>query len=487
MSLIGIDFGTTNSAVSTVGLGGRITTLGPFPSVGVWKNGNVAFFSDARTLLKSEDSALHVIRDLKMKLGESDFPIGRSHISSEELSSELIRQLVRKAVPEDVELAVLSTPIKFSRERRLALIKAAELAGLENVRLVYEPTAALIGALEETNQPDGVSLIVDWGGGTLDIAVVEKKQSSYRELSVGGDARSLGGSEIDRRLAADLIASDPVLEKLISSNEAHMDRFLEEVEEAKEELLENPFGATDDTVPIVPDWAHGDVVVSLSGHDTFALVNSFAQEGRKQIERLLREGGIQNTEIRYVVFAGGVCNSPDVRREIMEAFPTAQAMTSNNPQLLTSEGCARLASTGFDIELACNFGVRQADDSFCSILPYATKLDATKHRTAQFLLTDVYAPEVIFEFGTSRDAIEGRQAIGTAVTNYTPIGNLFMKAPSREWSVKPEVADRLRLYAGIDESLTLTVHVRSEISSDGVTDHFTGVPLAISQRMGEEA
>ena len=73
------------------------------------------------------------------------------------------------------------------------------------------------------------------------------------------------------------------------------------------------------------------------------------------------------------------------------------------------------------------------------------------------MLTDVYAPEVIFEFGTSRDAIEG-QAIGTAVTNYTPIGNLFMKAPSREWSVKPEVADRLRLYAGIDESLTLTVH-----------------------------
>ena len=67
MSLIGIDFGTTNSAVSTVGLGGKITTLGPFPSVGVWKNGNVAFFSDARTLLKSEDSALHVIRDLKMK------------------------------------------------------------------------------------------------------------------------------------------------------------------------------------------------------------------------------------------------------------------------------------------------------------------------------------------------------------------------------------------------------------------------------------
>ena len=247
-----------------------------------WKNGNVAFFSDARTLLKSEDSALHVIRDLKMKLGESDFSIGRSHISSEELSSELIEQLVRKAVPEDVELAVLSTPIKFSRERRLALIKAAELAGLENVRLVYEPTAALIGALEETNQPDGVSLIVDWGGGTLDIAVVEKKQSSYRELSVGGDARSLGGSEIDRRLAADLIASDPVLEKLISSNEAHIDRFLEEVEEAKEELLENPFGASDDTVPIVPDWAHGDVLVSLSGHDTLAWLTALLKrEGNK--------------------------------------------------------------------------------------------------------------------------------------------------------------------------------------------------------------
>jgi molecular chaperone DnaK (HSP70) len=481
MSLVGIDFGTTNSAISTAGLNGAISTLGPFPSVGVWKNGDVSFFKEARDMLKSQDKSLHVIRDLKMQLGDSDVVIGRDRVSTVELSAQLIRGLVEKAVPGKVDLAVLSTPIKFSRNKRQALLDAANRAGLENVRLVYEPTAALVGAIEEHDQPDGVSLIVDWGGGTLDIAVVKKSGSSYRELAVGGDSRSLGGSEIDRRVAEDLIATHKNLARLIDQDDGNIDRFLEEVEEAKHEIMESPFGASGDVLSIVPDWAEADVVVDLEDHAVFDLVTSFAEEAREQIGRLLRENGIQTNEIRYVVFAGGVCNSLDARKVILELFPNARAVTSKNPQLLTAEGCAKLASTGFDIELACNFGVRQSDDSFCSLLPYGTRLDATKHRTARFLLTDAYAPEVIFEFGVSRDSIEGREALGTSVSSYSCVGNLFIKAPTREWSSQPEVPDRLRLYAGIDNTLTLTVHVRSEISDDGVTDYFTGIPLAISQ------
>ena len=482
MTRIGIDFGTTNSAISTAGLRGNISTLGPFPSVGVWRNGEVFFFGEAREKLKSDETGLHVIRDLKMLLGESDIVIGRDRLSSLNLSAGLLQGLIQRATPDEVELAVLSTPVKFSREQRQALVDAARSAGLKDVRLVYEPTAALIGAMDETEQPDGVSLIVDWGGGTLDVAIVEKNGSSYRELAVGGDARSLGGSEIDRKIAAELVSTNESLASLIDQNDGNLDRFLEEVEETKHEILEEILIPTGEVVPIVPDWADANVVVEVEDNKVFDLVLDFASRAKSQIDKLLRESNIQTNEIRYVVFAGGVCTSPDVRQVILESFPNARAVTSKNPQLLTAEGCARLASTGFDIELACNFGVRQSDDSFCSILPHGTKLDANKNRTARFLLTDAYAPEVVFEFGVSRDSIEGRRALGASVANYVPLGTLFMKAPSREWSDKPEVPDRLRLYAGIDETLTLTVHVRSEISHDGVTDHFTGVPLAISQR-----
>ena len=189
-------------------------------------------------------------------------------------------------------------------------------------------------------------------------------------------------------------------------------------------------------------------------------------------------------DITHIVFAGGVCNSPDVRKVIFEKFPRAREIATQNPQLLTAEGCTRLAKTGFDIELAADFVVRQSDNSLCCILPDGMSLDVASYRTAEFLLTDVYAPEAIFEFGTTRADSNSKRILSMSANEFVSLGQLFVPVSHREGRPDNEVEDRLRLYAGVDHSLVVKVHAESLVGNAARSISLSGVPLAIHQLTG---
>lgn len=482
MARIGLDFGTTNSAIGRVAQNGSISVQGPLPSLGAWKNGKVEFFNAAKNALKSGNESFYPIRDLKMMLGVKDVRVGRQRIPSLDLSSQMISQLVRRAVKSKIDLAVLSTPVQFSETQRAALLKAASMAGLEHVKLVYEPTAALVGALTENDAHDGVSLIVDWGGGTLDISVVVKRRNSFTELSVGGDVNTLGGSQIDQDIAKKLLSQHPEIERIISAKDGFFERFLEDVEEEKIDILDDIDGELGESRMIAPAWAEGEIV-DLEPPLVFETLRHYAEKARGQILSLLRETHVDINDITHVVFAGGVCNSPEVRKILFDLFPRAKEIASQNPQILTAEGCASLAKTGFDIELAAGFGVRQCDDSICCILPEGMPLATATYRTAEFILTDVYAPEAVFEFGVSREKAEGRKNLAMTSTSFTTLGHLFVPVSHRGVKADKEVPDRLRIYAGIDDSLTVKVHAESLVGDASKTTSITGVPLAIHRHV----
>jgi molecular chaperone DnaK (HSP70) len=478
MSKIGIDFGTTNSALGRITPDGKSTLVGPLPSVGAWKNGKAEFFFEAKEALRSADDTYHPIRDLKMMLGLKDITIGRERISSYDLSRQMIGDMVTRSVKGNVELTVLSTPVKFSEQRRSALLAAAAGAGLASVKLVYEPTAALIGALSESDVTDGVSVIVDWGGGTLDIAVVVKAGNSFRELAVSGDVEKLGGSQIDKKLANFLLAEHPDVEKVVSGNEGYYDRFLEEVEDEKISFLEDIDGEDAEARIFAPAWAEGEIVMLEPGL-VYSVLHEFAESAAEQILALLRENHVNVNEITHVVFAGGVCNSPEVRKTLFGLFPRALEIVTQNPQLITAAGCTALAGSGFNIELAASFGVRQSDDSICCILPEGMSLETSSFRTAEFLLTDVYAPEAIFEFGITRERFDSEQSLSMTSSSFSALENLFLPVAVNNKKLGGEVADRIRIYAGIDESLTVKVHAESIKGSAAKTMAVSGVPLAI--------
>jgi len=479
MSRIGIDFGTTNSAIGRIDADGHPSVQGPFPSLGAWKNGEVKFFGEANKALQNVDDNYHPIRDLKMMLGVEAVTVGRQRLPSLDLSQRMIADLVGAFIQGDigdVELAVLSTPVKFSQERRSALLEAASLAGLNVVKLVYEPTAALIGALNENEVHDGTSLIVDWGGGTLDIAVVRKTGDTFKELAVSGDVDRLGGSQIDKEIANKLLADNPKIEKTISSREGFYDRFLEEVERNKIDILED--GEEDaELTYMAPSWL-GEVV-GLDPSLVFSVLRKFAEEAGQQIRLVLKENHIEINSITHVVFAGGVSNSPEVRKQLFDMFPRALEIPTLNPQLITAEGCTALAGTGFDIELAANFSVRQSDDSVCCILPDGMSLATSTYRTAEFWLTDVYAPEAVFEFGVTREGIDKEQSLSMTSINFSALAHLYLPTAAENKKPSGQVPDRIRIYAGIAESLTVTVHAQSLNSKAAKTIFITGVPLSI--------
>ena len=208
---VGIDFGTTTCTIGRIRADGRRTVHGPIPSVGAWRNGTLVFGDEARKLILSDDLSVHPIRDLKLSLGLRDVRIGPHTFPSIDFAEGLLRHLLQRlGNSEETEEAIIGTPVKMPHSHRVALREAAIRAGIGSVRFVYEPTAALIGAarFERIGTEDHV-LVVDWGGGTLDVSVVRHKDDVFRELAVGGDLHQFGGTRIDEALARGILSRSP--------------------------------------------------------------------------------------------------------------------------------------------------------------------------------------------------------------------------------------------------------------------------------------
>ena len=123
---LGIDLGTTNCTIGRIRSDGRRSIQGPIPSIGAYKNEKLAFGDEARRLLQSGDLAVHPVRDLKLSLGMRDVRIGPDSYSATELATKLIVDLVQRfGDAEEIEEAIIGTPVRVSREHRIALRKAA--------------------------------------------------------------------------------------------------------------------------------------------------------------------------------------------------------------------------------------------------------------------------------------------------------------------------------------------------------------------------
>ncbi|MBK8686904.1 MAG: Hsp70 family protein [Betaproteobacteria bacterium] len=401
---IGIDFGTTTSNVSVLlPATETIQTIGPAPSLGAWKNGIFMFGDDAIALLNTGDHSVYPIRNLKLSLGTRDIRAGPITIDTEEAVARLLQYLVARTKSlEDVEEAVIGTPVRASHEHRQALLRAAKVAGFRKTRLVYEPTSALVGAVDIRQlDPRSRVLVIDWGGGTLDFSVVRKEGQLLREIDVDGDAAVLGGSQLDRALSELVLDRDPGLRRQVGAIEGGIDRFRHEIERVKIQILEDAESyPEDEPVQFVPAWLS--VVVDLYPRDVFAQLGSMAASARDQIVQFLAKCDTPASEISHILFAGGVSRSPIVQDVIAEVFPVAQRIVTGNPQLLTGRGSAELLRRGFSLELAMPFGVRQSDDSFCTMLPSGHPLGDGAFRSADFMVVDVRADEAIFDLGIAR-------------------------------------------------------------------------------------
>jgi len=209
MAIIGIDLGTTNS-LACVYRDGKAelipNELGEYKTssaVSVLEDGTVLVGAAAKERLVSHPES--TAASFKIWMGtDKTLTLGNRLFKPEELSALVLRQLLedaRRYLGEPVEEAVISVPAYFNDDQRCATKLAAQLAGLTVKRLINEPSAAALYHRCSTRSGDGQRMIVDFGGGTLDVSIVDCFENIIEITSIAGDNR-LGGDDIDRAIAA---------------------------------------------------------------------------------------------------------------------------------------------------------------------------------------------------------------------------------------------------------------------------------------------
>lgn len=485
---IGIDFGTTNCTVGYLRKDGGRAIRPLVPSVAVWHNGCYQFGEEARETLRSERLDVYPIRDLKLMLGGvRKLVFGQTVIDPEEVAAELLKHLINvAAIGEPVEEAVIATPVQISVGHRRALRRAAAVAGLKEVRFVYEPTAALIGA-QRFDAPGrgGLFLVVDWGGGTLDIAVIKTDGSRFEELAVGGDVADLGGTRIDGEICRRTLEADERLRAAVDSVPGGRDRLKDELERMKLDILESLEGEEGPPEQHAPLWLEKGFI-ELDRGLVFEILEEFAKRGARTISTKLEAGGVSPSQITSVLFAGGVCIADVVRRRVMAEFPNARELTTvsgtEEPlqlQELTGAGCVEITGRNTLLELSSGVGVRQSDGSVCVILPRGLPLKANTYRRAEFIVTDPECTEAVIDIGLMRGDEGSISMLGASAEKFESLKAIYVPAVKYNTHGSLPVLDRIDVRMGVDRDLSVTVSASSKMARQTVIDHQSGIPLIL--------
>ena len=205
---VGIDLGTTYTAVSIVDDYGKPTILKN--ADGQVTTPSVVFFDPpnytvGETALQSTiTDSDRVVQFIKRFMGQSGY---RVHIDGKEYSPEFVSALILRKVVKDAEMeigeeidsAVITVPAYFTEQQRHSTLEAGELAGLKVLRIISEPTAAALSYGISRRATNKKILVYDLGGGTFDVTVLQCDENDFNVLSVGGDHR-LGGKDFDDRI-----------------------------------------------------------------------------------------------------------------------------------------------------------------------------------------------------------------------------------------------------------------------------------------------
>ena len=371
--IVGIDLGTTNSAVAVVDSGfpivladisGKRTT----PSVVRYKEAGALVGEAAkrgqsadpastiysikrfigRRFRECEDDARSMNYTISAdKKGRALVNSGGRSFSPEQVSSEILKhlkQVAEKALGEEVSRAVITVPAYFNDAQRQATIEAGKLAGLEVERILNEPTAAALAyGLDKLADRSKIA-VYDLGGGTFDLSILELTEGTFQVLSTNGDTR-LGGDDIDRRLADWLAAKAAEAGEFPAetmSLEAKS-RIREAAEKAKIQLSQ-----TEEFEVLLPFLTPGfSFQHTLTRNALETLARPVIEKTKKLCRRALADAKINAADLNRIILVGGQTRMPLLRRLVGEWFECAEFETAPG-ELRVGEDFHRPAGPALD-------------------------------------------------------------------------------------------------------------------------------------------
>ena len=265
-------------------------------------------------------------------------------VSAEILAS--LRQRAEDTFDEDIYGAVITVPAYFDEAQRQATKDAAQLAGLNVLRLINEPTAAAI-AYGLDNASEGVYAVYDLGGGTFDISILRLSQGVFEVISTGGDS-ALGGDDYDRALVEWALAKAGLaVDTLTASDKAALQKTARACKEA--------LSATA-SVPFFVQLAKASVNFEMKAEDFETACAHLTQRTLAAVRKALRDASLAKEDMQGVVLVGGSTRMPQVRKAVASFFG-CEPLTNLNPDEVVALGAAISAnqlagnSTGEDLLL----------------------------------------------------------------------------------------------------------------------------------------
>ena len=332
MAVIGIDLGTTNS-LGCVYRNGKAELIpnayGSYltPSVvSMTEDGKLIVGQPAKDRLITHPERTVSSFKKDMGTGRSWKP-GEKSFLPEELSSLVIRSIVEDAqnyLGEEIEEAVISVPAYFHDEQRVAVKRAGALAGIHVERIVNEPSAAALASYFTANEEQNM-LVFDFGGGTLDVSLVDCFDTMVEIVSVAGNNR-LGGDDFDRLIAEHFLREHGVARQQLRAQEYAV--LLKQAERCKKLLSEQD--------EVVMHATVGDQLYesTYTMDRLFEESKALLKEIRQVIGRALKDGKMTIHDVDLVVMAGGSSKMPLIQKYIRHLFHKAPMVQGNCDELI---------------------------------------------------------------------------------------------------------------------------------------------------------
>ena len=344
--IIGIDLGTTNSAVAvlegnepkiiTTPEGGRTV-----PSVVAFKDGETQVGEVAK---RQAITNPNTVSSIKRHMGEAGYKVnvdGKDY-TPQQISAMILQYI--KGFAEDylgdtVEKAVVTVPAYFNDAQRQATKDAGKIAGLNIERIINEPTAAALAyGLDKTDKDEKI-LVYDLGGGTFDVSILELGDGVFEVLSTNGDTQ-LGGDDFDQKiidwLVADFKASNGVD---LSQDKMALQRLKDAAEKAKKDL--SGVSEAQISLPFISAGANGPLHLetTLTRAKFNELTADLVEKTRIPVENALKDAKLSASDLDVVILNGGSTRIPAVQ-DAVEKWTGKESNHSINPDEAVALGAA---------------------------------------------------------------------------------------------------------------------------------------------------
>lgn len=343
--IIGIDLGTTNSAMAVLEGGeseimenaeGDRTT----PSIVGFKDGERLVGKPAKNQLITNSE--NTVKSIKRHMGEDySVELEGDEYTPQEISAMILQKLKRDAedyLGEEVNKAVITVPAYFTEPQRQATKDAGEIAGFEVERIINEPTAASLAYGLKDKEQETI-LVYDLGGGTFDVSLLELDEGVFEVVATSGD-NHLGGDDFDEKLIQwilDKFEEEHGID--LSNNPQALQRIKNAAEEAKKQLSSRK--QTNINIPFIYQDEEGakniDYQITRAGFED--LIMDLVNKTKKPIQQVMDDGDVSKEDIDDVILVGGSTRTPLVQRKVKE-ITGQEANKKISPDEVVAKGAA---------------------------------------------------------------------------------------------------------------------------------------------------